>query len=57
MKLRKKREEAVKIEKEQTTLRLPADFKEQLMKEAQNYGISFNEYIIMLIHRGRQYQL
>lgn len=57
MKLRKKGEEAVKIEKEQTTLRLPADFKEQLMKEAQNYGISFNEYIIMLIHRGRQYQL
>lgn len=41
-------------EKEQTTIRLPEELKEKLMTEAQNYGYSFNEYILILIHKGRR---
>lgn len=44
----------MKQEKEQTTIRLPAELKEELMKEAQNLGYSFNEYLIVLICTARQ---
>jgi predicted HicB family RNase H-like nuclease len=46
----------MKAEKEQTTLRLPAELKEDLMREAQELGYSFNEYVLLLIHRARRYQ-
>lgn len=41
-------------EKEQISLRLPAQLKEELVKEAYKYGYSFNEYLLILIHKGRQ---
>lgn len=40
-------------EREQTTLRLPAELKEQLQKEASVKGISLNGYILFLINVGR----
>lgn len=43
----------VLIEREQTTLRLPAELKEQLQKEASVKGISLNGYILFLINVGR----
>ena len=39
--------------KEQTTLRLPAELKEALAKEAQELGMSCNDYVLLLIHEGR----
>ena len=41
-------------EREQTTIRLPAELKEKLQQEAQKKGISFNSYILLLIDKGRQ---
>lgn len=43
-----------KTEREQTTIRLPAELKEQLQREAQERGISFNEYMLWLIYKARQ---
>lgn len=37
--------------KEQTTIRLPEELKEKLMKEAQKMGISFNAIVIMFLFR------
>lgn len=42
------------MEKEQTTIRLPSELKEALMREAQEKGFSFNEYLLLLIHKARQ---
>lgn len=42
------------MEREQTTIRLPADLKRELQQEADRTGISFNSYILILIDRGRQ---
>lgn len=44
-------------EKEQTTLRLPADEMRGLNDEAYKLGYSLNTYITMLIRLGRQHQL
>lgn len=41
-------------EREQTTLRLPAELMEQLKEEAQKMGVSFNAYVLILIDKGRQ---
>jgi len=41
------------MDREQTTLRLPAELMEQLKQEAQEMGVSFNGYLLMLIHKGR----
>ena len=41
--------------REQTTLRMPEELKEQLQKEAEKKGISFNAYLLLLIDRGHQY--
>lgn len=38
------------MEREQTTIRLPAELKEQLQREADNLGISFNELVMMIIN-------
>lgn len=46
-----------KKEKEQVSLRLPAQLKEELIKEAYKLGYSFNEYLLILIHKARQYRL
>ena len=40
--------------REQTTIRLPAELKEQLQREAERMGISFNSYIMLLIDKGRR---
>lgn len=40
------------MEREQTTIRLPAELKEKLQQEADKIGVSFNELIIKLIHEG-----
>lgn len=36
----------------QTTIRLPADLKEQVQQEAVRLGVSFNELLLKLIHVG-----
>ena len=41
------------MEKEQTTIRLPAEMKEQLVREAKEGGMSFNELVMILLHRYR----
>ena len=40
------------MEREQTTIRLPAELKEQLMREAERRGISFNAMVIIALLRG-----
>ena len=42
------------MSREQTTIRLPAELKEQLQREAERMGISFNSYIMLLIDKGRR---
>ena len=37
------------VEKEQTTLRLPADLKEQLAREAKERGMGFNALVLLII--------
>lgn len=41
-------------EREQTTIRLPKELKEQLQAEAVRRGISFNAYILLLIDTGHR---
>lgn len=41
-------------EREQTTIRLPAELKEQLQREADMRGISFNAYLLLLIDKARR---
>ena len=40
------------LEREQTTIRLPAELKKQLQQEADRLGVSFNELVIKLIQVG-----
>lgn len=40
------------MEREQTTIRLPAELKEKLQQEAERLGISFNGYVISLLRAG-----
>lgn len=42
------------MEREQTTIRLPAELKEQLHKEADARGVSFNDYLMWLIDIARK---
>lgn len=42
------------MNREQTTIRLPSELKEQLQGEAAKENISFNAYVLMLISIGRQ---
>jgi predicted HicB family RNase H-like nuclease len=41
------------MDREQTTLRLPADLLAQLKREAQERNVSFNAYVLWLIEKGR----
>lgn len=36
--------------KEQTTIRLPAELKKELEKQAQEKGLSFNAYVLTIIN-------
>ena len=44
------------MEREQTTIRLPVELKEQLQREADRRGDSFNETVIRLIRLGQKLQ-
>jgi len=44
------------MEREQTTLRLPVALLEQLRREAQEQGMSFNSLVIDLIRKGRLWE-
>lgn len=37
------------MEREQTTIRLPADLKEQLQREAKGTGMGFNAFVLMIL--------
>jgi len=39
------------MKREQTTIRLPANLKEQLYKEADKKGLTFNQLILIIIDR------
>lgn len=43
------------MEREQTTIRLPAGLKEQLQREADRRGISFNALVIMILSEERNH--
>ena len=38
--------------REQTTIRLPTELKEQLQREADRMGISFNSVLIIILRKG-----
>lgn len=40
------------MEREQTTIRLPAELKEQLQREADKAGHSFNTEVIILLRKA-----
>ncbi len=44
------------MEREQMTIRLPADLKEKIQREAEDKGISLNTYILFLIDKGRRFE-
>ena len=48
--------EVTTMERAQTTIRLPTELKEQLQKEADRRGDSFNETVIRLLLRGLESQ-
>lgn len=50
------RKEVTTMERAQTTIRLPTELKEQLQKEADRRGDSFNETVIRLLLRGLESQ-
>ena len=40
-------------EREQTTIRLPAELKEKLQREAAEKGISLNAFVLMLLNEAK----
>lgn len=44
-----------KCEREQTTIRLPVELKEELQKQAAEMGMSFNGFFLWLIDIGRRH--
>lgn len=40
------------MEREQTTIRLPAELKEQIRRKADEEGQSFNTEVIILLRKG-----
>lgn len=44
------------MEREQTTIRLPAELNEWLRQEAKRKGISFNSYILMILNEEKNHQ-
>lgn len=43
-----------KLERDQTTIRLPAGLKRELQREACEKNLSFNSYVLILIDKARQ---
>lgn len=43
------------MEREQTTIRLPAGLKEQLQREADRRGITLHDLIVFILWKGLQY--
>lgn len=43
------------MEREQTTIRLPAGVKEQLQREADRRGITLHDLIVFILWKGLQY--
>lgn len=42
-------------EREQTTIRLPAELEESLKQEAEKRGMSFNAFLIMILNEARNH--
>ncbi len=40
------------MEREQTTIRLPKELKEEIQRQADEMGVSFNARLLMLIQKG-----
>ncbi len=38
------------MDREQTTIRLPKELKEEIQRQADEMGVSFNEYILIAIN-------
>ena len=49
-------QEMNKLEREQITIRLPAELKERLQQEAKEIGIAFNAYIFMTLNEAKNRQ-
>ena len=43
------------MEREQTTIRLPAELKEQLQQEADRRGITLHDLIVFILWKGLQH--
>lgn len=39
------------MEREQTTIRLPSDLKEEIQRQADSMGISFNAFILIILEK------
>lgn len=46
----------MKLEREQTTIRLPAELKEKLQQEAESRGMSFNDFILIVLNEAKNHQ-
>ena len=44
-----------KSEREQTTIRLPAELKEELQREADQQGITLHDLIVFILWKGLQH--
>ncbi len=44
------------MEREQTTIRLPTELKEEVQRQADEQGQSFNSEIIILLRKGLELQ-
>jgi len=42
------------MNREQITIRLPAELKRELQREADEKNVSFNAYVLILIDKARQ---
>ena len=42
------------MEREQTTIRLPLELKEQLQRDAYEMNVSFNAYVLLLIDKAHR---
>lgn len=44
------------MEREQTTIRLPADLKDRIQREADRRGITFNQMVMIIISQYLDHQ-
>lgn len=45
------------MKREQTTIRLPVELKQEIQKEAERKGISFNAEMVIMIQKGQEAEL